>query len=352
MGENTAMSKFGKRLQRRCRGGERWGFSKLLSPCAILILGCAVLFGWLAPAAAQDKPYPSRTVRLVVGFPPGGGVDSVARMFADKMTAIFGQPVVVVNHGGAAGGIAGKQVAAEEPDGYTVLVNSNSMVIYSLMNPKTGLVVERDLQAVASTAPQAIIIVTAPDVKANSLSELIELARTRPLNYGTPGSGSIPHLVIEQLLSTLPGVQMQNVPFQGASPALTAAMANQIDIASVTLPPAAPLVTAGKIKGIAVTSAKRAAALPQIPTAAESGYPTIVATAWTGFFVPPKTPKAVVDRLEQAILQVAAMPDIKEKLAMLGFEPTSTPGAQFRSELSTEIKTWTEVLERANLVQN
>ena len=346
------MSSLTKNLQRRCCDEVRRSYAILLSACLVLTLGCAVLFGWLAPAAAQDKPFPSRTVRLVVGFPPGGGVDAVARMFADKMTAIFAQPVVVLNHGGAAGGIAGKQVSAEEPDGYTVLVNSNSMVIYSLMNPKAGLVVERDLQAVASVAPQAIIIVTPPDAKADSLNDLITLARTRPLNYGTPGSGSIPHLVIEQLLSTLPGVHMQNVPFQGASPALTAAMANQIDIASVTLPPAAPLVTAGKVKGIAVTSAKRAAALPQIPTAAESGYPTIVATAWTGFFVPPKTPKAVVDRLEQAILQVAAMPDIKEKLAVLGFEPTSTPGAQFRSELSTEIKTWTSVLEKANLVQN
>jgi tripartite-type tricarboxylate transporter receptor subunit TctC len=110
-------------------------------------------------------------------------------------------------------------------------------------------------------------------------------------------------------------------------------------------------VTAGRVKGIAVTSATRAAALPRVPTAAESGYPMIIATAWTGFFVPPKTPKAVVDRLEQMILQVAAMPDIKEKLANLGFEPYSTPGAQFRSELATEIKTWSVVLAKANLVQ-
>ena len=333
------------------RADERWPHSTLLNAWTILILLVCALFGGLAPAAAQDKPFPSRTVRIVVGFPPGGGVDAVARMFADKMSGIFGQPVVVMNHGGAAGGIAGKQISAETPDGYTVLVNSNSMVIYSLMNPKTGLVVERDLQAVASVAPQAIIIVSSPELPVNSLSDLIALARKRPLNYGTPGSGSIPHLVIEQLLSTLPGVKMQHVPFQGAAPALTAVMANQIDIASVTLPPAAPLVTAGKVKGIAVTSAQRSAALPQVPTAAESGFPTIVATAWTGFFVPPKTPKAVVDRLEQVILQVAAMPDIKEKLTKLGFEPTSTSGAQFRSELSTEIKTWSAVLEKANLVQ-
>jgi tripartite-type tricarboxylate transporter receptor subunit TctC len=344
------MSKFGKSSPRR-GGDERRLHVARFGRWAVLLLGIGALFGSLAPAAAQEKPYPSRPVRFIVGYPPGGGVDAVARVFADKMTGLFGQPVVVMNHGGAAGGIAGKQVAAEEPDGYTVLVNSTSMVIFSLMNPKAGLVVERDLLAVASVAPQAIIIVASPNLKANSLRELIAVARTRSLNYGTPGSGSTPHLVVEQLLSTLPDVHMQHVPFQGAAPALMAVMANQVDIASVTLPPAAPLVTAGKVKGIVVTSATRSAELPQIPTALESGYPTIVATVWTGFFVPPKTPKAVVDRLEQAILQAAAMPDVRAKLAELGFEPTSTPGAQFRSELSTEIKTWTAVLERANLVQ-
>ena len=345
------MSNLTDTLQDRCCGSARGLLFGLSKPAAVLILCFGAMVVWLAPAAAQDKPYPSHTVRLIVGFPPGGGVDAVARMFADKMTGLLKQPVVVENRGGAAGSIAGKQVSISEPDGYTVLVNSNSMVINTLMNPKSGLVVERDLYAIASVAPQAIILVAAPNTNASSLKELIALARTRPVNFGTPGPGSIPHLVIEQLLSTLPDVKMQHIPFQGAAAALTAAVANQVDTASVTLPPAAPLVTAGKVKGIAVTSATRAAALPQIPTAKESGYPTIVATAWSGFFVPPKTPKAVADQLERAILQVAAMPDIKEKLSKLGFETTATPGAQFRSELSAEIKTWSAVLEKANLVQ-
>ena len=346
------MSKLKRSRRRRRRGGEQSMHLARIGIVAILaVLGFGAICGWLAPVAAQDKPFPSHTVRLVVGFPAGGGIDAVARMFADKMTVLLNQPVLVENRGGAAGSIAGKQVSLSAPDGYTVLVNSNSMVINTLMNPKSGLVVERDLQAIASVAPQAIIIVTAPNVQAGSLKDLIALARTRSLNYGTPGPGSIPHLVIEQLLSTLSGVRIQHVPFQGAAAALTAVMASQIEIASVTLPPAVPLVTSGKIKGIAVTSAKRSSALPQVPTAAESGYPTIVATAWSGFFVPPKTPKAVVDRLEEAILQVAAMPDIAAKLAKLGFEPTSTPGAQFRRELSAEIKAWTAVLEKANLVK-
>jgi len=316
----------------------------------VFALCCVILGSWLAPASAQ--PFPSRTVRLIVGFPPGGGVDAVARIVADKMTGLLKQPVVVENRGGAAGTIAGKQVANSDADGYTVLVNSNSMVISALMNPKAGLVIERDLYAIASVAPQAIVFVAAPDLNVKSLNEMIALARTRPLNYGTPGPGSIPHLVFEQLLSTAPGLQMQHVPFQGAGAALTATVANQIDVASVTLPPAVPLITAGKVNGLAVTGTVRSAALPQVPTAAEAGHPSVVATVWSGFFVPPKTPKAVSDQLEQAILQVVAMPEVKEKLASLGFETTGTPGAQFRRELTAEIKTWAAVLQKANLIQN
>jgi len=316
----------------------------------VFALCCGILGSWLAPASAQ--PFPSRTVHLIVGFPPGGGVDAVARIVADKMTGLLKQPVVVENRGGAAGTIAGKQVANSDADGYTVLVNSNSMVINALMNPKAGLVIEHDLYAIASVAPQAIVFVAAPDLNVKSLNEMIALARTRPLNYGTPGPGSIPHLVFEQLLSTGPGLQMQHVPFQGAGPALTATVANQIDVASVTLPPAVPLITAGKVNGLAVTGTVRSAALPQVPTAAEAGQPSVVATVWSGFFVPPKTPKAVSDQLEQAILQVVAMPEVKEKLASLGFETTGTPGAQFRRELAAEIKTWAAVLQKANLIQN
>jgi len=236
------------------------------------------LFASGLPAAAQDNHYPSRPIRLIVGFPPGGGVDAVARIFADRLSGVLGQPVVVMNHGGAAGGAAAKLVAAEPPDGYSVLINSNSMLIFSLMNPEAGLDIERDLRAVASVAPQAIVIVASPEIQDASLTHLMALAHTRVLTYGSPGSGSIPHLVVELLSSTASGLQLQHVPFQGAAPALTAVMGNQIDFASVTLPAAVALVTVGKVKGVVVTSDARSAALPQIPTAAEAGYPGIAAT--------------------------------------------------------------------------
>ena len=301
-----------------------------------------------SPATAQDN-FPSRNVRLVVSFPPGGGIDAVARMFAEKLTALLGQTVVVENRGGASGTIAGKAVAAAEADGYTVLVASNSMLIAQVMNPKIGLDATKDLQALASAAPQAVIVVAQPDLPAGSLKELVALAKTRKLNYGSPGAGSIGHLVGEYLFSTASGVKLEHIPFPGAAQALTGLLGKQTDLAVVTLPPTATLVQAGKIKGIVVSTAARSAALPQVQSVADAGITGFSASAWTGFFVPAKTPKSISGKLGDAIIKVAAMPDIKAKLAKLGFEPTSVPGPQFQRDVAAELKRWTEVVEKAGI---
>ena len=302
---------------------------------------------FITPAMAQN--YPTRTIRLVVSFPPGGGIDAVARLFADKMSAILGQSVVVDNRGGASGLIAGRQVAAAEPDGYQVLVASNSMIIAQLLNASPGINVERDLRAVASVAPQASIIVAAPTLKASNMSELVALAKAKPLNYASPGVGSAPQLIFEHIFSTLAGAKMTHVPFPGAAAALTATMASQTDVAVVTLPPAVPLVNSSKIKGIAVTTAKRSAALPNVPTIAESGYPGIDSTVWTAFFVPTKTPEAVVKTLDDTIIKVSNMPEIKARLAKLGFEPISIPGEKFQKDVSAELKLWSNIIDKAGL---
>jgi tripartite-type tricarboxylate transporter receptor subunit TctC len=305
-------------------------------------------FGAAAPAHAQDN-FPSRPIRLVVSFPPGGGVDAVARLFADKMSPMLGQPVVVENRGGASGTIAGKQVASAASDGYTVLVASNSMLVAQVMNPRTGLDIERELRGIASAAPQAVIIATHPELPATSLAELIAIARTRKLNYGSPGAGSVPHLVIEHLFTAISNARMEHVPFAGAAQALTGALSSQVEVAVVTLPPAVSLVAAGKLKGIAVTTPARAAALPEVPTTAEAGYPNVMVTVWNGFLVPAKTPKPIADKLGEAILAAAAMADIKQKLGQLGFEPTSIAGDQFQRDVVSELATWTEIVEKANL---
>src|SRR6476646_5761251 len=251
-----------------------------MANAAGILLG--VLLFAAAPAAAQDT---SRPLRLVVSFPPGGGVDAVARLFADRMGALFGQTVVVENRGGASGLIAGKQVAGAEPDGTSVLIASNSMVVAQVMS----LDIARDLKALASVAPQAIIITAQPDFAANTLPELIAVAKARRLNYGSPGAGSVPHLLGVYRFGSLAGVTLEHIPFPGAAQALTALLGKQIDLAMVTLAPAVTLVADGKMKGIAVTTPERSAALPQVPTAAESGYPGFSVSVWTGFFVPART---------------------------------------------------------------
>jgi tripartite-type tricarboxylate transporter receptor subunit TctC len=310
-----------------------------------ILLGIVVVAN---TALAQDA-FPSRTVRLVVSFPPGGGIDAVARLFADRMAALLGQTVVVENRGGASGTIAGKAVAAAEPDGYTVLVASNSMVVAQVMNPKVGLDVAKDLTALASAAPQAVILVAQNELPAASLNDLLALAKARRLNYGSPGAGSIPHLVVEYLFGSLSGVKLEHIPFPGAAQALTGLLGKQTDLALVTLPPAASLVKADKIKGILVTTAARSAALPAVPTVAEQGFPGFSVSAWTGFFVPARTPKPIAGRLGDAIVKVAEMPEIKARLGQLGFEPTSVGGEQFQRDVVAELARWNDVVDKAGI---
>jgi tripartite-type tricarboxylate transporter receptor subunit TctC len=327
------------------RGGRHHGWTLR----TMAALGGTALMIASALASAAQTNYPSRPIRLVVGFPPGGGVDVVARLFADKLTASLGQSVVVENRPGASGSIAGRQVAGAEPDGHTVLVNSNSMVVNQIMSPATGLNVERDLVAILSVAPQSIILAAAPDLPVGSLGELIALARTRKLLYGSPGVGSVPHLLVEYLFTSLANVRLDHVPYQGAANALTAAMTSQIQLATVTTPPAVALVKAGKVKGVVVTSVARSSALPDVPTVAESGYPGFVINVWSGFFMPANTPRPVIERFHKAALEVANMPDIKEKLAGLGFDTTTTSTDQFARDVSEEVKRWSDVVQKAKL---
>lgn len=299
------------------------------------------------PALSADA-YPNRPIRLIVSFPPGGGVDLVARLLADRMSTILGQPLVVENKGGASGLIAGRQVSQAEPDGYTALIATNSMMVAQLISPNSNLDMVRDLRAVASVAPQANIVVAAPGLAVNSLAELVALAKTRPLTYASPGAGSVPQLFFEHFLSTVAHAPMTHVPFQGAAGALTATMANQTDVAVVTLPPAVEFVAAGKLKGIAVTSPERSAALPQIPTIAESGYTGTSSTVWTAIFVPIKTPAAITARLGEAALKAAAMPDVQARLHQLGYETTTVPGERFQRQVAAELGMWTEIVAKVN----
>ena len=310
---------------------------------AALALPCA------APLHAQRAAYPSSPVKIIVGFPPGGGVDVIARLIATKMPGVWGQPVVVENRPGAASIVATRFVASAPADGYTILINSSSMIVNQVANANAGYDIERQLIPILNVAWQPNIIAAAPTLPVSSLADVIALARTRKMSYGTPGQGSVPHLAAVYLFNMLAKTDALHVPYSGAAPALTALMGNQVELGVMTLPPAVPHVKAGKVKGIAVTSAKRAAALSDVPTVAESGFSGYDVNVFSGFFMPAETPKAAVDRFREAVLAVIAMPDVKEQLVTLGFGPADTSGEEFRRLVSDEIRQWTKVAQATNL---
>jgi tripartite-type tricarboxylate transporter receptor subunit TctC len=300
------------------------------------------MLGSLTGAGAQ----PSSPIRLVVAFAPGGGVDVVARLVADRLSVALKQIVVVENRPGAAGVIAARQVVSAEPDGRTILVASNPLLINQVLRPETNFPVLSELTPIASVAPQSIVIVVGANVPARSLKELFDLARDRDLNYATTGSGSLSHLAIEFLLAARPGARMQHIPFQGSAPALTAVMSGQVEVGSSTVPPAVPLINSGKLRALAVANAKRSVMLPNVPTFAEAGFPTLPVSAWVGFFVSSRTPASLVDALSRAIVEIAEQPELSKKLLDMGFEPESSGADEFKRELSTELRLWSDVATR------
>jgi tripartite-type tricarboxylate transporter receptor subunit TctC len=313
------------------------------------LLATVLVFLCVSPVQAQRGPYPSANVRVLVGFPPGGGVDVVARLISQKLSVLWGQPVLVDNRPGASTSIATRLVADSAPDGYTLLINSSSMVINQVANRDAGYDIERELIPVINVAWQPLIIAAAADLPVASLRDVLSLSKTRKLGYGSPGQAGIGHLAGAYLFNLLAKAEILHIPYKGAAPALTDLAGKQMELAIVTLPPAIPFVKSGKIKAIAVTSAKRASSLPNVPTVAESGFPGYDVNTFTGFFMPAATPRAVVDAFRDAVFKVLAMADIKDKLVNLGFEQADTAKENFPRIVSDELKQWAKVVKEANI---
>jgi tripartite-type tricarboxylate transporter receptor subunit TctC len=314
--------------------------------CAITTLG---LLSASLIAQAQTDLIPGQKITMVVGFPPGGGVDIAGRLVAERLTALIGRPVIVENRPGASSGVATKYVAASKPDGHIIFVNSNSMLANQLINPDAGYDVDKDLAPIGKFFTQSNILVAHPDFPANTLAELVALSNKQDVTFSSPGLGSIPHLAAERLLTLLANAKIRHIPYSGAAPALNSAMGAQVQFASVSAPTAVSMIKGGKLKGIVVTSAQRMNALPNVPTAIESGYKGFVVETWGGFFVAAGTPKAIINIYEIAISKVMAEPEIKEKLMGLGFELTNVKSDAFRQEINEELKSWRELLTKVKV---
>jgi tripartite-type tricarboxylate transporter receptor subunit TctC len=310
----------------------------------LVCLSTALLLGISAGAHAQNS-YPTKPVKFVVAFAPGGPADIIARLLGQRLSESLGQPVVVENRAGAGGNVASGIVAKAAPDGYTLMINTSSLAVNVSLSKNPGFDAEKDFTLASVVASSPNLLVAYPGLKAKNLQEIVVEAKSGKLNYGTAGAGTTPHLTAEYLFKVLAKVDATHIPFQGAGPALNATMGGQVEMASVALPAAVEMVKGGKVRGLAVTSNKRVAALPDVPTVAESGFPGFEDYTWVGVFAPSKTPTEVVQHLNSEINKILRSADFQTKLAGVGFEPVGGSTKEAADYLKAELAKWAKVVK-------
>ena len=298
----------------------------------------------LAAGTAFGQPFPSKPIRMVVAFPPGGPVDVVARLLSPKMSETLGQSIVIENVGGGGGNIAAQRVAKSAPDGYTVLAHSSAYAVNPTLIGNLGFDAEKDMTAIAVVASQANLIFVHADFPAKSLKELLEKARTEKLAFASPSSGTTPHLTGENLFRLRAKVDITHIPFKGAGPAMTAVLGGQPPIGVLAGTAPLPHVKAGKIRVLAVSSAKRLASLPDVPTLNELGFSGMEDYTWVGLFVPAGVPAEVAQKLNAALLAAVRSPEAKERLEALAFEITAAPLADTATYVKSELAKWGKVV--------
>lgn len=298
----------------------------------------------LAAGTAFGQPFPSKPIRMVVAFPPGGPVDVVARLLSPKMSETLGQSIVIENVGGGGGNIAAQRVARSAPDGYTVLAHSSAYAVNPTLMGNLGFDAEKDMIAIAVVASQANLIFVHADFPAKSLKELLERARTEKLAFASPSSGTTPHLTGENLFRLRAKVDITHIPFKGAGPAMTAVLGGQPPIGVLAGTAPLPHVKAGKIRVLAVSSAKRLASLPDVPTLNELGFSGMEDYTWVGLFVPAGVPAEVAQKLNAALLAAVRSPEVKERLEALAFEITAAPLAETATYVKSELAKWGKVV--------
>jgi tripartite-type tricarboxylate transporter receptor subunit TctC len=320
----------------------------------------AIRRGWAAfflvvavlplPAAAQA--YPARSIKLVVGFAPGGAADFVSRSYQDALSKALGQPLVVENRAGAGSSIAAEYVAKSAADGYTLLIASpSSILVNPIISPKPGFEPRRDLLPVSRVSSSPLVVAAHASVGVASLRELIAYAKKNPgkLNYGSSGNGSAPHLA-GVLFSRLAGIQMEHVPFKGGAPSVQALLAGDIQLSFATPPSILPHVQSGRLRALAVTSRERSPLVPGVPGMAEAGLPEYGISFWYGFFFPAGTPSEAVKRMFEATSLAAAQPAVAKALEREGTEAAGSRSPEdFAAFVAEDAKLWTRLVKDAGV---
>ena len=313
---------------------------KLLFRCAAALL----LLGMSGALWAQN--WPTKPIRMIIAFPPGGPTDLVSRVLAQRLSEQLGQQVIVDNKPGAGGNIAAELSAKAAPDGYTVFYNTSAIVIGPALYGKVNYDPLKDFAPVALTASVPLVLVVNPQLPARSVKEFLDLAKSRAgaLNYSSSGTGTITHLA-SAMMSTQMGLQTQHIPYKGSAPGLVDLVAGQTQFMIDTMNTVLPYARDNRLRGLAVTGSKRSALMPELPTLAESGMPGFEAAAWQGIVVPTGTPADIIQKLNVEVNKALANPDVRSRLAAQGADILGGSPAEYAAYLRTEIPRWTKAVK-------
>jgi tripartite-type tricarboxylate transporter receptor subunit TctC len=299
---------------------------------------------------AQAQGYPTRPVRIIVTFAPGGTTDIFARPVAQKLSERLGRQFYVENIPGASGNIGTGQAARAAPDGYTVLFAFSSYVVNPTLFAKVPYDPYKDFEPVTLAVAATTVLTVNPSVPARTVKELVDLIRANPgkFNFASPGAGTQAHLAGEEMRQSL-GLDLVHVPYNGSGPSTAAVVAGHNPIGFSTIAPVAPHIQAGNLRALAVTSKTRSGTLPDVPTMIEAGYPDIEGDSWIGVLVPAKTPREIVALLHGEIAAIIALPDIKERLTTIGFDPVGSTPEEFAARIRDEVELWGKVIRAGHL---
>lgn len=324
-------------------GGERRGAARATPTIAATVL---LIAGVAAVSNASAQDYPGKPLRLIVAFPAGGGIDTVTRIVAPKLTEALGQQMIIENRVGASGNIGADHVAKSAPDGYTVLMAYSSHASNPALFDKMPFDTIRDFAPVSMIGAVPHVILVNPALPVKTVPELLRLARARPgeINYASPGNGTPLHLATE-LLKMAAGINMTHVPYKGAQPAMVSLISGETQLTITTMVVATPLVQAGRLRAVAVASEKRVATFPALPTVAEAGVAGTESNSWYGMLLPAAVPRAIVDRLHAAMLKSLAAPDLRQKFAGQSVEISGNTPEQFDAVIRADIAKWTKVVK-------
>jgi len=301
-------------------------------------------------AALAQEPYPSKPVRLILPFPPGGGTDLLGRLIADRLSAALGQPVVTENRGGAGGNVGAEAAARSAPDGYTIVLVAPSIAISPTLYSKLNYDPIKDFAPIALVAQVPNVMVTHPSVPATTLAEFIAYARANPgkLNFGSGGLGTSNHLAGE-LFNLRTGAALTHVPYKGVNLAMNGVLAGEVHLVFIGVPVPAPHIKAGKLRGLAVLGRERSPLIPDVPTAAEAGLADFDVTTWYGILAPAGTPRPIIQRLNGELTKMMQAPEIKERLAGMGTDPLTSTPEEFGAYIKREMARWGDVIRKAHL---